>query len=147
MRNSRTKQELSNNDFKSVKWTVKDGASIASGTEEFIVHEFACVGKADISANMVCKHCGKMLTASISRPVMNRPISVAFKFDPDKDVFNPGSTIKILDKSTGRVKGENGLLMAWLSQMMPRRSRSSCLGSLVNEGLILRFAIQKAWDF
>ena len=105
LRNSRTKQELSANDFKSVKWSVRDGSTVASGDKEFIGHEFTCVGNATISADMVCKHCGKKSTASITRGVVNRPIAVVLAFDPDGNVFRPGSVVKFVDKSTGRVKG------------------------------------------
>ena len=105
LRNLRTKQELSANDFKSVKWSVRDGSAVVSGDKEFIGHEFACVGNATISADMVCKHCGKKSTASITRGVVNRPITVVFAFNPDRNVFLPRSVVKFVDKSTGRVKG------------------------------------------
>ena len=105
LRNSRTKTELSGNDFKSVCWSANDGGRNISGMGEFLSHEFSEMGETMIKADMVCKHCGKKSAAAITRKVKNRPISLAFKFNPDGNVFRPGSTIKFLDESTGRVKG------------------------------------------
>lgn len=105
LRNSRSKVELSDNDFKSVDWVIQDGSCEAKESGTDIGHEFSCIGAAKISAKMVCKHCGRSSAASISRPVTNRPISVALGFNPDDNVFRPGTSVKLMDKSLGRVKG------------------------------------------